>query len=78
MPPAIEQLFRELYATLKLRKRPEDVAQLIQDLYAAQGTSLDPATEAALAKATEHSLSRLWHGYTSMLEGKVAAAQEWL
>ncbi|WP_037972240.1 hypothetical protein [Streptomyces sp. NRRL WC-3742] len=69
MPSAIEQLLRELHATLKLRKRPEDVAQLTQDLYAAQGASLDPATEAALAKAAEHSLSRLWHGYTSMLEG---------
>ncbi|MBV2151272.1 hypothetical protein [Kitasatospora sp. SUK 42] len=69
MPPAVEQLLRELHATLKLRKRSEDVAQLIQDLYAARGTSLDPATEAALAKATEQSLRRLWHGYTSMLEG---------
>lgn len=71
MPPAVEQLLSELHATLKLRKRPEDVAQLIQDLYAAQGTSLDPATEAALAKAAEHSLSQLWHSYTSMLEGFV-------
>ncbi|MFH9354590.1 hypothetical protein [Kitasatospora sp. NPDC017646] len=67
--PAVEQLLSELHASLKLRKRPEDVAQLIQDLYAAQGTHLDPATEAALTKATEHSLRRLWHGYTSMLEG---------
>lgn len=66
--PAFEQLLRELYASLGLRKRPEDVAQLIKDLYATQGTSLDPATEAALAKATEHSLRNLWHGYTSMLE----------
>ncbi|MFD8786476.1 hypothetical protein [Kitasatospora sp. NPDC059599] len=67
--PAVEQLLSELHASLKLRKRPEDVAQLIQDLYAAQGTHLDPATEAALTKATEHSLRKLWHGYTSMLEG---------
>ncbi|MFG2306566.1 hypothetical protein [Actinacidiphila glaucinigra] len=66
--PAVEQLLRELHASLALRKRPEDVAQLIQDLYAAHGTDLDPATEAALAKAAEHSLRNLWHGYTSMLE----------
>lgn len=66
--PAVEQLLRELHATLALRKRPEDVAQLIQDLYVAHGTDLDPATEAALAKAAEHSMRNLWHGYTSMLE----------
>lgn len=36
MPPLhAEQLLRELHASLKLRKRPEDVAQLIQDLFAA-------------------------------------------
>ncbi|MGW2563623.1 hypothetical protein ACWCXB_31240 [Streptomyces sp. NPDC001514] len=66
--PAAEELLRELHASLNLRKRPEDVAQLIQDLYAAQDITLDPATDAALAKATEHSLRKLWHGYTSMLE----------
>lgn len=64
--PTFEQLLRELHASLTLRKRPEDVARLIQDLYAAQGTDLDTATEAALAKAAEHSLRNLWHGYTSM------------
>lgn len=70
MPPptAEEHLLRELHASLTLRKRPEDVARLIQDLYAAQGTDLDAATEAALAKAAEHSLRNIWHGYTSMRE----------
>ncbi|MER5361247.1 hypothetical protein [Streptomyces sp. NPDC002785] len=63
-----EQLLRELHASLTLRKRPEDVARLIQDLYEARGTDLDAATEAALSKAAEHSLRNLWHGYTSMLE----------
>ncbi|MCX4672899.1 hypothetical protein OG453_40735 [Streptomyces sp. NBC_01381] len=68
-PPTAEQhLLRELHASLTLRKRPEDVARLIQDLYAAQGTDLDTATEAALAKAAEHSLRNIWHGYTSMRE----------
>ncbi|WP_370415233.1 hypothetical protein [Streptomyces fradiae] len=66
--PVVEQLLRELHATLVLRKRPEDVARLVQDLYAAQGTALDPATETALAKAAENSLRSLWHGYTSMRE----------
>ncbi|AWL90800.1 hypothetical protein BF14_033770 [Streptomyces griseus] len=66
--PTFEQLLRELHASLTLRKRPEDVARLIQDLYAAQGTDLDTATKVALAKAAEHSLRNLWHGYTSMRE----------
>ncbi|MFJ4199614.1 hypothetical protein ACIP2Y_08260 [Streptomyces sviceus] len=66
--PTSEQLLRELHASLTLRKRPEDVAQLIQDMYAAQGTDVDAATEGALAKAAEHSLRNLWHGYTSMRE----------
>ncbi|MEV8532110.1 hypothetical protein [Streptomyces sp. NPDC051211] len=63
-----EQLLRELHASLGLRKRPEDVAQLIQNLFAARKAVLDPATATALEKAAEHSLHRLWHGYTSMLE----------
>ncbi|MER6632643.1 hypothetical protein ABT301_31220 [Streptomyces sp. NPDC000987] len=66
--PEVEQLLRELHASLTLRKRPEDVARLVQDLHTAQGTALDTATEGALAKAAEHSLRNLWHGYTSMLE----------
>ncbi|CAL9344538.1 hypothetical protein SUDANB176_00340 [Streptomyces sp. enrichment culture] len=44
------------------------MARLVQDLHAAQGTDLDTATEAALAKAAEHSLRNLWHGCTSTLE----------
>ncbi|MGI5142391.1 MULTISPECIES: hypothetical protein [unclassified Streptomyces] len=64
----VEQLLRDLHASLTQRKRPEDVARLIQDLYAVQGADLDTATEAALAKAAENSLRNLWHGYTSMLE----------
>ncbi|MER7564037.1 hypothetical protein ABTZ93_13840 [Streptomyces sp. NPDC097941] len=66
--PTLEQLLRELHASLTLRKRPEDVARLIQDMYAAQGTDLDAATDTALAKAAQHSLRNLWHGYTSMRE----------
>ncbi|MFE1290230.1 hypothetical protein [Streptomyces sp. NPDC058751] len=66
--PTVEELLRELHASLALRKRPEDVARIVQDLYAAQGAELDEATEAALAKAAEHSLRNLWHGYTSMRE----------
>ncbi|MEU3461070.1 hypothetical protein ABZ721_14065 [Streptomyces sp. NPDC006733] len=66
--PATEPLLRELHASLALRKRPEDIAGLIQDLYAAQGTDLDTATGTALAKAAEHSLRNVWHGYTSMRE----------
>ncbi|MFD7259194.1 hypothetical protein [Streptomyces sp. NPDC059874] len=66
--PHAEQLLRELHASLGLRKRPEDIAQLIQDLFAARQVTLDPAAAEALEKASEHSLHRLWHGYTSMLE----------
>lgn len=66
--PTAEQLLRELHASLSLRKRPEDVARLVQDLYAAQGTVLDPVTDQALAKAAEHALRNTWHGYTSMRE----------
>ncbi|MFG2489137.1 hypothetical protein ACGFSI_41185 [Streptomyces virginiae] len=67
-----EQLVRELHASLGLRKRPEDIAQLIQDLFAARQVAPDPATAEALEKASQHSLRRLWHGYTSMLEGFAA------
>ncbi len=63
-----EQLLRELHASLGLRKRPEDVAQLIQDLFTAHRTDLDPVTATALGKAVEHSLRSMWHGYTSMSE----------
>ncbi len=67
-----EQLVRELHASLGLRKRPEDIAQLIQDLLAARQVAPAPATADALEKASQHSLRRLWHGYTSMLEGFAA------
>ncbi|MGW2205992.1 hypothetical protein [Streptomyces sp. NPDC001774] len=63
-----ERLLRELHASLGLRKRPEDVAQLVLDLFTAEGAELDPATESALGKATQNSLRSLWHGYTSMRE----------
>lgn len=58
--PAHAQLLRELRASLTLRKRPEDVARLLQDPYAAHGTDRDSATEAALA------ITRLlvrWNGF---------------
>ncbi|MFD7909903.1 hypothetical protein ACFV30_04120 [Streptomyces sp. NPDC059752] len=63
-----EQLVRELHASLGLRRRPEDIAQLIQDLFAARQVAPDPATAEALEKASQYSLRRVWHGYTSMLE----------
>ncbi|MFC8197533.1 hypothetical protein ACFWBR_14660 [Streptomyces sp. NPDC060006] len=65
-----EAVLRELYASLSLRKRPEDVAQLVRDLLEAGAgpDGLDPATRRALDKATRTSLRTLWHGYTSMLE----------
>ncbi|MFF8670137.1 hypothetical protein [Streptomyces sp. NPDC015242] len=66
--PLAERPLRALHASLTQRRRPEDVALLIQELHTARGTELDAATEAALAKAAEHSLRNLWHGYTSMLE----------
>ncbi|MFF4446140.1 hypothetical protein [Streptomyces sp. NPDC001502] len=63
-----EQPVRELHASLGLRRRPEDIAQLIQDLFAARQVAPDPATAEALERASQHSLRRIWHGYTSMLE----------
>ncbi|MFF4793324.1 hypothetical protein ACFY2M_26930 [Streptomyces sp. NPDC001276] len=63
-----ERLLRELYASLGQRKRPEDVAQLIRDLFDATPGSLDRPTRTALEKATRTSLRSLWHRYTSMLE----------
>ncbi len=64
----VERLLHELHSTLALRKRPEDVAQLILDLHAAQGTPLDTTAEKALTKAAAHALRNIWHGYTSMRE----------
>ncbi|MFC8791353.1 hypothetical protein [Streptomyces cinereoruber] len=65
--PAEEQL-RHLHASLRLRKRPEDIAQSVRELFAARRVTPDPATAAALEKAAAHALGRVWHGYTSMLE----------
>ncbi|MFD5555261.1 hypothetical protein ACFWIA_15660 [Streptomyces sp. NPDC127068] len=59
---------RALYASLGQRKRPEDVAQLVLDLYRATGVPLDRPTRKALQQASRTSLRRLWAGYTSMLE----------
>jgi hypothetical protein len=63
-----ERILRELHASLGLRKRPEDVAVLIRDLFDALHGGLDRRTRAALDKAARNSLRSLWHGYTSMLE----------
>ncbi|WP_432127011.1 hypothetical protein [Streptomyces sp. bgisy082] len=65
--PAEEQL-RHLHASLRLRKRPEDIAHLVQELFTALRITPDPATATALEKAAAHALSRVWHGYTSMRE----------
>ncbi|MBC9718340.1 hypothetical protein H9Y04_38030 [Streptomyces sp. TRM66268-LWL] len=64
----VEQLLHELHSTLTLRKRPEDIAQLVLDLHAAQGSTLDAAAEEALTKAARNALRNIWHGYTSMRE----------
>ncbi|MEU9706010.1 hypothetical protein [Streptomyces sp. NPDC047981] len=63
-----ERLLTELHASLGLRRRPEDVAQLVSDLFTSLGADLDPATAKALDTATANSLHSLWHGYTSMRE----------
>jgi hypothetical protein len=68
MSSTTEQLLRELHASLGQRKRPEDVAQLIRDLFDATPGAFDRRTRKALDKATRNSLRSLWHGYTSMLE----------
>jgi hypothetical protein len=68
MSDQIENLLHELHATLGLRKRPEDVAELVRSLFQASNEHVDTATEAALGKAAQASLRRLWHGYTSMRE----------
>ncbi|WNI16834.1 hypothetical protein [Actinacidiphila sp. ITFR-21] len=78
--PHAEALLWEPHATLTLRKRPEDVAHLVQDLFAAQDAAVDSTTGAALAKAAAHSLRNIWHGYTSMPEdfARPVAAQRQL
>ncbi|MFF8958371.1 hypothetical protein [Streptomyces sp. NPDC014894] len=68
MSPNTEQLLRELHASLGLRKRPEDVAQLIRDLFDTAPGEIDRPTRKALDRAARTSLRSLWHGYTSMME----------
>lgn len=43
-----EQVVRELRASLGLRRRPGDIAQLIQDSFAARRVDPGPATAEAL------------------------------
>lgn len=79
MSEHIESLLQELHATLGLRKRPEDVAELVRALLRAANEDIDAATEAALDKATRTSLRHLWHGYTSMREefvGPIGATRQ--
>jgi hypothetical protein len=60
MPNALaDQLLRDLHASLGLRKRPEDVAELIRQLHIALATELDRDTVTALAQAAANSLARL-------------------
>ncbi|MEV4613261.1 hypothetical protein AB0K43_11765 [Kitasatospora sp. NPDC049258] len=63
-----ERLLPELHESLGQRKRPEDVAQLIGDLFRETQGTLDGRTARALEKATRNSLRNLWHGYTSLRE----------
>ncbi|WP_431681560.1 hypothetical protein [Kitasatospora sp. KL5] len=68
MPSPTDRLLRELYDSLDRRRRPEDIARTVLDLFEADGTEIGPRTRAALEKAAGNSLQSLWHGYTSMLE----------
>lgn len=54
-----------LYRTLQLRKRPEDVAEMIESL---MGSSLTKRELALLKKASRNSLKRSVWQYTSMLQ----------
>ncbi|MGX2993525.1 hypothetical protein JNUCC64_04385 [Streptomyces sp. JNUCC 64] len=67
-PRPADRHLHALHASLSQRKRPEDVAQLVLDLYEATGEPLDRSTRKSLERASRTSLRRLWHGYTSMLE----------
>ncbi|WP_343632702.1 hypothetical protein [Fluviicola sp.] len=60
----------QLYQTLDERRRPEDVAELVQKLL---DGSLTPKETAILEKAAKGSLSRNAYGYTSMLQTFAAA-----
>lgn len=58
-------LLEKLYQTLRQRKRPEDVAELVEQLLQ---PTLSRAEAVVLAKATAHSLRRSAWQYTAMLE----------
>jgi hypothetical protein len=55
----------KLFDTLKQRKRPEDVAQMILECLAGQ---LNPDEEHLLQRAARFSLKQSVYDYTSMLE----------
>ncbi|MHA6765248.1 hypothetical protein [Streptacidiphilus sp. PAMC 29251] len=55
----------ELCASVRLRRRPEDVADLVLTVL---GARLSRAERNLLTVAAGGSLRRAWHGYTSMLE----------
>lgn len=55
----------ELYRSLKQRKRPEDVAQMVIDLL---DKNLSPKELSILEKASKNSLSKNLFGYTSMMQ----------
>jgi len=56
---------RELYETLDARQRPEDVAQMVQEIL---GKKLQPKEKSILERASKRSLKRGMHSYTSMLQ----------
>jgi len=58
-------LVKQLYDSLKQRKRPEDVAEMIIELI---GNNLATKERAVLEKAAKGSLAKSVLGYTSMLE----------
>ncbi|MBS1795933.1 MAG: hypothetical protein JSS81_18920 [Acidobacteria bacterium] len=65
-----------LYRTLKQRKRPEDVAEMILPVL---GESLSAADRGKLEKAAKGSLKNIVLGYTSMLQefvGPIGAAKQ--
>ena len=56
---------KDLHKTLIQRKRPEDVAQMIQELL---GDQLSPQEKIILKKASKGSLKNVFFGYTSMMQ----------
>ena len=59
------EALKELHKTLRERKRPEDVAQMIVELLGDQLTSKE---KAIISKAADRSLLKNLFGYTSMME----------